>query len=309
MNKIIVFCERMFKMESVAKNWNPLYKTMDGEREIMALYDSVLQNWLAPFTTVLLPTRHGDTFVIESGEKKAPPLILLHGAASNAVSWIGDVAEYSKHFRVFAVDIIGNPGKSAPTRPAWDGPGYAEWLEDVVDGLKLDKASLLGLSQGGWTALKFAAYRPERVTKLVLLAPAGIIPARGSFLLKAIFYTMLGRWGADRLNRYIFGKQPMDPLAVKFMNSIMTHFNARVEKEYIFSDEELMRLKMPVLFIGGQEDVIQSIKDAAARLEKLLPDLHSIIIPDIGHVLVNTAKRVIPFLLQDILVSTKQNKE
>lgn len=288
-------------METIQKVTNPapIFKSVSGEREIMALYDSVLQKWPAPYTTEELSTRHGDTFVIVNGAKTAPPLILLHDSASNAVSWIGDVVEYSKHFRVFTVDIIGNPGKSAPVRPAWDGPGYAEWLEDVVDGLQLDKVSLLGLSQGGWTALKFATYRPERVAKLVLLAPSGIIPARSSFILKAIFYTMLGRWGAERLNRYIFGKQPIDPLAVKFMNLIMTHFNARVEKEYLFTDEELKRLKMPVLFVGGVEDVIQSVKAAATRLENLVPELTTDIIPNMGHVLVGTTERVIPFLLKN----------
>lgn len=273
-----------------------IYKSVAGEQEIMALYDRVLQNWLVPYTTEMLPTRHGDTYVIVSGEETAPPLILLHGAASNAVSWIGEAAKYSKHFRVFAVDIIGNPGKSAPNRPAWGGPGYAEWLEDVLNGLKLEKVSILGLSQGGWTALKFATYQPKQVTKLVLLTPAGIVPARGSFLFKAILYTMMGRWGAERLNRYIFGKQTMDPMAVKFMNLIMTNFNSQVEKEYIFTDEELIRLKMPVLYMGGTDDVIQPTKEAAARLEKLVPELQTVIIPGMGHVLVDVSDKVIPFL-------------
>jgi pimeloyl-ACP methyl ester carboxylesterase len=76
-----------------------------------------------------------------------------------------------------------------------------------------------------------------------------------------------------------------------------THFNSRIDKEYIFTDEELMRLKMPVLFIGGVEDVTQSVKDAADRLGKLLPDLHTVIIPDMGHALVNTVERVTLFLI------------
>jgi pimeloyl-ACP methyl ester carboxylesterase len=120
-------------------NTASIYKTPAGEREIMALYDAVLARWPVTHETFNLPTRHGDTFIIASGEKSAPPLILLHGAASNAVSWVGDIAEYSSYFRVYAVDLPGEPGKSAQNRPAWDGPGYTEWLEDVLDGLEVQK--------------------------------------------------------------------------------------------------------------------------------------------------------------------------
>lgn len=60
----------------------------------MALYDAVLAHWPVPYETCRVPTRHGDTFAIASGDKSAPALILLHGAASNAVSWV----EGSFHF-------------------------------------------------------------------------------------------------------------------------------------------------------------------------------------------------------------------
>jgi pimeloyl-ACP methyl ester carboxylesterase len=275
-----------------------IYKTPAGEREIMALYDAALARWPVAHETIYLPTRHGDAFIIASGEKSAPPLILLHGAAANAVSWLGDVAQYSSHFRVYAVDIPGEPGKSAPNRPAWDGPGYAEWLEDVLDGLQIQKTALLGLSQGGWTALKFATYQPERVDKLVLLTPGGVMPIRTSFVLKAIFFTMLGRRGGAKINRIVYGKQTIHPEAVKFMDAIMTHFKARIGKEYLFSDEELKRLDMPVLLLGGTEDVIFPLEEVEARLRKFVPKLEATLIPGMGHALVNMNGRVIPFLVR-----------
>lgn len=274
-----------------------IYKSPAGEREIMGLYDGVLAHWPVAHETLTVSTRHGDTFIISSGEESAPPLILLHGAASNAVSWVGDVAAYSARFRVVAVDIPGDPGKSAQNRLAWDGLGYAEWLEDVLDGLGIRKATLLGLSQGGWTALRFATHRPDRVDKLVLLAPGGVMPTRRSFILKAIFLTMLGRWGGRRLNRIVFGKQPIHPDAVRFMDAIMTHYKARIEKEYLFSDDELRRLDMPILVLGGTEDVIVPTEEVVARMRKLAPRAEGAIIPGMGHALVGMTERVIPFLL------------
>jgi pimeloyl-ACP methyl ester carboxylesterase len=221
---------------------------------------------------------------------------LLHGAASNAVSWAGDVAAYSAHFRVYAVDLPGEPGKSAPNRPAWEGFAFAEWLEDVLDGLSLPKASFVGLSQGGWTALKFATSFPGRVDKLVLLTPGGVMPTRASFIINAIALSLLGSWGAQRINRIVFGKQTIHPEAVKFMNAIMTHYKPRIGKEYLFTDDELRSLTMPVLLLGGTEDALFPTEEVVQRMRRLVPNLQAALIPDMGHALINMSGRVIPFL-------------
>jgi len=273
-----------------------IYKSPDGKRQIMALYEAVLRRWPVPYETISLPTRHGETFVIASGESSAPPLVLIYGAASNAVAWVGDVAEYSQHFRTYAVDLPGEPGKSTENRPAWNGPGFAEWLEDVLDGLKVQKTALLGISQGGWTAVRFATIRPERVTRLVLLAPAGVMPTRKSFILKAIILPMAGRRGEERFKRLIFGGQLIHPEAVKFMDVIMAHFKAHMGKEYLFSDEELKRLNMPTLLIGGAEDALIPMESVIPRMQKLVPQLQAVLIPGMGHALINLAGQIIPFL-------------
>jgi pimeloyl-ACP methyl ester carboxylesterase len=278
-------------------NMKPIYKSPAGKREIMAFYDAALARWPVAHEIFTLPTRYGDTFLIASGEKFAPPLVLLHGSASNAVSWIGDIGAYSQHFRVYALDLPGEPGKSAENRPAWDGPDFSEWLEDVLDGMKIQKACLLGISQGGWTALKFATSHSERVTKLVLLTPGGVVPTRSSFILSAVVLSMLGRWGAQRINRMVCGKQQIHPEAVKFMDAIYTHFNPRIEKEHLFSDEALKYLNMPVLFIGGAQDVLFNINAAAERMQKLVPRLKVVILPDMGHVLINLSEQIMPFLI------------
>jgi len=274
----------------------PIYRSPAGKAGIMSLYDAVLARWPVPYETCDLPTRHGQTFVVASGDKAAPALVLLHGSASNAVSWVGDATSYSRHFRVYMPDLPGEPGRSAENRPAWDGPGFAEWLEDVLDGLKIQKAAILGISQGGWTALKFAVTFPERVTRLVLLAPAGIAHTRPGFILKAVLFSMLGGWGIQRLNRLVYGRQTIHPEALKFMTAIHTHFRARREKEYLFSDEELKRLSMPTLFLGGMEDALIPVEAAAARLEKLLPEFEARLIPGGGHALINLSEIILPFL-------------
>ncbi len=283
--------------ERIIEYPSSLYKSATGKSEVMALYDKVLSIWPVPHNDIRLATHLGETFVIASGPQESPPLILLHGAASNAVSWIGEVGQYSQYFRTYAVDIPGDPGRSAPSRPSWNSPAYAEWLADVFAGLNIRRAALLGLSQGGWNAIRFAALYPDRVTRLVLLTPAGVISDRTSFLIRAILYSALGKKGAASLNRYVFGGDVIDSSALVFMNAIMSHFKARIEPLKNFSDMDLRKLTMPVLLLGGAQDNIRDVSKISARMSKNLPHLKTYIFPDRGHVLVDTARQVIPFLL------------
>jgi pimeloyl-ACP methyl ester carboxylesterase len=73
-----------------------------------------------------------------------------------------------------AVDIPGEPGLSVVARPQLDSDAYIRWLTEVLDGLSVDRASLVGISLGGWLATQVAIRRADRVNRLVLLSPSGI---------------------------------------------------------------------------------------------------------------------------------------
>ncbi len=275
-----------------------LYKTADGERSVLAIYTEALKNWSAPSTTHTVSTRHGDAFVIASGDASSPALILLHGAGSNSAIWAGDAAAYSRSYRVYAVDLPGEPGRSAPNRPPWDGPAFADWLADVLNGLGIERATLVGISQGAWTALKFAVAQPERVDRLVLLTPGGIVPDRASFLLRAIGLSLLGTWGLKRLTADLFGDQAVPAGVLDIVVEISRHFKPRLGVLPLFTDDELKRLTMPLLLVGGTKDIMRDLDQIAARLRQHVPDLTVKRLPGAGHALINTQPVVLEFLGQ-----------
>ena len=88
-----------------------IYKTEAGRNAIMAFYDTILERWPVPYESMSIPTRHGRTYVIACGKQTAPPLILLHGSSSNSAMWIGDAAEYCRNYRVYAIDLPGEPAR------------------------------------------------------------------------------------------------------------------------------------------------------------------------------------------------------
>ena len=272
-----------------------IYKSPHGKKMIMEIYREKLNTWPVPFEELFVDTRFGTTFVLCSGIEKGPPLILLHGSSSNSTAWISEVEELGRYFRVFALDLPGEPGRSSETRPDWDGPAFAEWLEDVCNVLQLKEVALLGISQGGWTALKFAVENPERVSCLILLAAGGITPVRASFLLRAIPLTFFGRKGAEMINKITFGRQPIHPEAVRIMNVIMSNFKPRIGPQQLYSDAELQRLDMPVFYIGGLQDALIDSSKSADRLRQTVINLTVELLPDFGHVLVGMAPRVVSF--------------
>ena len=274
---------------------NSIYKSPQGKEIILGIYHETLKNWPVSYEEFYVETRFGKTFILASGEKGAQPLILLHGSTSNATAWIGDIEELSRHYRVYALDLPGEPGRSSEIRPSWDGPAFAEWLEDICDVLQLEKVALLGISQGGWTALKFAVENPQRVSCLVLLATGGVTPVRASFLLRAIPLTFLGRKGAERINKITFGRQPIHPEAVRIMNVIMTNFKPRIGPQQLYSDADLQRLDMPVFYIGGLQDALIDSSKTADRLRQTVKNVTVELLPDFGHVLVGMAPKVISF--------------
>jgi pimeloyl-ACP methyl ester carboxylesterase len=273
-----------------------VFKSEEGRAEIMAYYDAVLARWPVPYQTMHIPTTHGETFVIASGDPAAPPLVLLHGTGSNSAMWIGDVALYSREFRVYALDMPGDAGKSEAIRAPLNSPAYVEWLEEVLAALGIEQVIFKGISLGSWLALKFSVSHPERVKKLVLLCPSGVAPQKMSFMLLAIPLMFMGRWGINTLVKVVNGGQDVPEEALKYSSVISSQFVSRLETVPLFSDEELKRLTMPVLLYVGVKDVLLPSRKTAARLAQFLPRLTAHVLPDKGHVLINLTNEILPFI-------------
>jgi pimeloyl-ACP methyl ester carboxylesterase len=102
------------------------FKSAEGEAAYKAAYDRILALWGVAYECLEVSTRFGITHVMASGPKDAPPLILLHGMGASSTFWFPNISELSPRFRTFAVDVIGDLGKSGPTNPPKNRSQYGD---------------------------------------------------------------------------------------------------------------------------------------------------------------------------------------
>lgn len=279
-----------------------LYKSEVGKREVLGQYRKILASWPVKNHQYEVETSFGSTFVIESGSKDNPPLILLHGSVSNSFAWYGDVASLSQTHNVYAIDIIGEAGLSAASRPSYESGAYALWLNETIHALRLSSCSIVAMSLGGWMALSFATTYPEKVDNLVLLCPGGLAREKSSFLCKAIFFSLLGKWGQLQTLKLVgagnISSSSLSGLEVDltFASLIFKNFKPRTAKMPLFSNQSLSQLTMPILMLFGDSDQLIPASKSMNRLKQFASQAKIDLLPDTGHLIVNQTDRILQFL-------------
>ena len=182
---------------------------------------------------------------IEQGQGK--PLILLHGNGEDTSYFEHQIPYFSKDYRVIAMDTRGH-GKSPRGKEPFTIIQFAEDLYDFMDEKGIEKAIILGFSDGGNIALTFALKYPQRVEKLILdganLFPKGVKP--------------LYQWPIEI--GYCIAKLCSKNSEKAKKNAEM--LGLMVNEPHI-EPSALARLTMPVLVVAGTKDMI---KDSHTRL-------------------------------------------
>ncbi|MFC2082412.1 alpha/beta fold hydrolase [Candidatus Bipolaricaulota bacterium] len=269
------------------------FKTPEGEAAYLAAYTKTLESWPVPFAEIEIPTSHGTSYIVASGPKDAPPLVLLHGFFTTLLLWIPNIAALSKEYRVYAIDLMGNRNRSVPGAPIADVDGLVDWLIETLFGLGLDRFYLAGMSFGGWLAINLTLAAPERVRRLALISPAAsLLPLVKQFTLRVMasmlpprrfwFESLMGWMGIKGGEGNEFSQRLLDLMWLGGEHIKMSPETMRVMPT-VFSDEELDALRPPVLLLIGENEVIYDAANALTRARCLIPDLEGELVPQCGH--------------------------
>jgi pimeloyl-ACP methyl ester carboxylesterase len=265
----------------------PLFKSPEAEEAYFALYDKVLSLWPIDHQSLDVPTSLGITHVNVAGSSKSNPLLLFPGSGSNSTMYWPNIASLASQCRVYAVDTVGQPGRSIPTG-ALTPSNCDNWIDEIVSSLGVQAPHVMGLSLGAWLSLHYAINRPRRTGKVILIDPAAtFLPMSRAFIMHSIVPFMIRptRTGLIRFFRWLTPGYAVNPDYAEMM--IQGTLNTRQPplRAVPFSDAELGSLAHHVLLIVGGQSRIYDPRRAVERATKHVADLEAVIIPHASHAL------------------------
>jgi len=270
----------------------PLFKTPEGEARFMAAYNAVLHDWPVPFEEIDLPTRLGETHVIASGPKDAPAVVLLHSMAGTATLWRPNVAALSKRHRVYAVDVVGQVGKSVASKRIGRREAMAGWFTDLLDALGHRTASIVGSSHGGFLALSQASLTPDRVDRVVLISPAATFaPLSWKFIfammVKRPIRKMMGQESTRDVTSLLGPGQTLAPADAAWgtLMSVVLTDSARPDlaPPVVLKEAELKAVKAPVLLLIGDAERLYDPPATLKLAMQRLPGLSGAVVANAHH--------------------------
>ena len=227
---------------------------------------------------------------VEAGT--GPTVILLHGLGGSSVAWSFNIGPLAEKFHVVVPDQIGF-GKSDKPLVNYRIRTYVDFLDQFCKQLKIERATLVGNSMGGWIAAMFTASFPDRVEKLVLVDAAGYTPPK-DFDMRTLFgLNPTTREGMKILVSKVFYNKAFQSdaaidqaitvrLAAGDGYTIKTITESIIRGED-FLDDVVKTIKRPTLIVWGRQDGLVALADGE-RFNKDIAGSKMVVIEQCGHV-------------------------
>lgn len=265
------------------------WRSAEGRATYLEAYDAAFAALPEPAETYDVRTDYGVVRVYRfdgSGDLEHPVLV-LPGTAAGMPVMADNIPSLLEVGDVYAMDLLGEPGRSIQERPITSDPDKATWLHQALDGLPEKRFHALGLSIGGWTATNLALHHDEHLASLTTLDPVQTyddIPL-GTVVrsIPAAFGWMPKGW-RDSFNSYIAGGAPVQDDPVGRMTEAGMHSYRMAQPQPTrITPEQLGTLEVPVLAIIAGQSVMLDPEDAAETARSALPDGRVEVFPEATH--------------------------
>lgn len=254
-----------------------LFKSKQGKKSILSLYDQKLNELKIEYEYLKVNTSFGATNIITTGNPSNPPIILVHGSNGCAPIALETYPNLHKTHRVYAVDVLAQPNKSAEVRLSMKDNSYGKWMVELIQNLKLDAVSMAGFSFGGLVILKTLEYDESNISEVFLSSPAYIVNGNP---LKALFKVFIP------MKRYMKTQKPKyiekflaelftdrDEFAIKYLSKVFIEFEMDFSQVPVINAKKAVRIKTPITIFAAQDDILFPGKKMLNRAKEIFPSL------------------------------------
>ncbi|MFI1286752.1 alpha/beta fold hydrolase [Streptomyces sp. NPDC020858] len=236
-------------------------------------------------------TSFGTTHVYRYGptDPKAEsrtPIVLIHGAGYCSAMWYPNTPGLSLDRPVYALDTPGDANRSVHREPMWQPERAAQWMDEALDALGLDKVHIVGSSYGGWLVLNQAHRRPERLASVTALDPGGLEKVGLRFfawVFISLFATFAPKALRPRLAKWLDQPVIAVPEMRKWIQLGARAYRIRRPAPLPLAQDALRSIRTPLYLIMGKHSLLVHPKRQLERVPRLIPGARAEIITATGH--------------------------
>ena len=248
----------------------------------------------------MIDTPFGPTHYQWHGAEGGPVALCIHGLTTPSCVFDRLVPHLvAQGYRVLTYDLPAR-GHTPPVEGDQDPAYFQSQLTGLLLMLGLDEVDLLiGYSMGGSIATSFAAAAPDRVERLVLLAPAGLyhdpgeltaalrrIPGGGDWVMRVLGGVILRR-GIDGSNPDLARRQRAETRKQKYLPAVLSSLRHTLDVRLPDKHRAIAAMGIPVLAIWGEEDTVIPVSNIG-RLAELNRSAEQVALKGAGHGLPDT---------------------
>jgi pimeloyl-ACP methyl ester carboxylesterase len=261
---------------------NTFFSSPKAKKEIEKLYLQKLDELSIRYEFMNVETTYGDTNIVITGQKEKHPLVLLHGSNGCAPVALEAMIDLIEDFRIYAIDIPGQPNLSAEFRPSMKDAAYGKWMYEILSRLGVRNAFLVGISFGGFVAWKTLVFDEKRISKAFLITPAGIVNGNPMKSILKVFLPMK-RYKRQKEMKYVqqfLGElfSEKDEFAEVFLSKVFLHFKMDFSPIPLITKKEAQLIKTPVHIFAADNDLLFPGRKMLKRAKNIFPSLKKTIL-------------------------------
>lgn len=275
-----------------------IYKSTDSEKMMLELYHSQVRGLGIDYEDLYVNTRYGETHVLKMGNPNAKPVILFHGGNSTSAFSLSKNLHLFKDYLVYAPDTIGHPGKSVQNVLSSNTLDYGFWASDVIGSLGYKEIICIGESFGGGILAKLMCTSPDRISKAILLVPAGIYNASKYKLIVSMGIPMLmylltkkEKWFRKAFLPMASLNESIDNETLQMIRTTFHHVKVNPNMPSNVKATEMRKYNSPTLLFAGEKDVLFPGEKVIKRANDIIPNVEGHLLKNCGHLYFTSAER------------------